>query len=214
MGPETDVFDFEFKQNLTITDQANPNFVNIVNTEQNDYGTTFSKDSDYGHLSLTTTVSLTGTSDSNYPNFSTTPSFSNGPEQLYERLCMASTSNPKPSPLPVKKLKNVEKSRKSSLPNLEVGEATYEYLFMSNNNTNLINVSSEVNCNGEASNNAASTTANDSRLRAVERSRSQNAYDASRIRENVPRRAQNNSPKRENKNGKFFDLVIIILLLL
>ncbi|XP_026747985.1 uncharacterized protein LOC113508967 isoform X2 [Trichoplusia ni] len=199
MGPEIDVFDFEFKQNLTITDQTNPNFVNIVNTEQNDYGTTFSKDSDYGHLSLTTTVSLTGTSDSNYPNFSTT---SNETEQLYERLCMASTSNPKPSPLPVKKLKNVEKSRKSSLPNLEVGEATYEYLFMSNNNTNLINVSSEVNCNGEASNNAVPlpTTANDSRLRAVERSRSQNAYDASRMRENVPRRAQNNSPKREIKN--------------
>ncbi|KAJ8706535.1 hypothetical protein PYW07_012613 [Mythimna separata] len=213
MGPETDVFDFEFKQKLTITDQPNPNFVNIVNTEQNEYGTTFTKsDSDYGHLSLTTTVSLTGTNDE-FSNFTNTNNFptANQNEELYERLCMASTSNSKPSPLPVKKLKNVDKSRKSSLPNLEVGESTYEYLFPSNNNTNntsSVNVTPEVNCNGDSNRvqvnsgvNSGSNSDPLNRLRSIERSRSQNAYDAAvRARETVARRAQNNSPKREIKN--------------
>lgn len=50
-------------------DNSTNNFVNIVNTEvnvtENGYGTVFDKDSDYGHLSLTTTVNLTGhTADS------------------------------------------------------------------------------------------------------------------------------------------------------
>ncbi|KAJ8704940.1 hypothetical protein PYW08_012260 [Mythimna loreyi] len=211
MGPETDVFDFEFKQKLTITDQPNPNFVNIVNTEEK-YGTTFTKsDSDYGHLSLTTTVSLSGTNDE-FSNFSNTNNFAtaNQNEELYERLCMASTSNSKPSPLPVKKLKNVDKSRKSSLPNLEVGDSTYEYLFPSNNNSNSSNntsvsITPEVNCNGDANrvqvSNSGSNNDPLNRLRSIERSRSQNAYDAAvRARESVARRAQNNSPKREVKN--------------
>ncbi|KAH9635456.1 hypothetical protein HF086_003210 [Spodoptera exigua] len=156
LGPETDVFNFDFKQKLTINEETKPNFVNIVNTENNDYGTTFSKDSDYGHLSLTTTVSLTGTSEPEFPTFPTLPTIptlpnvptSNQNEDIYERLCMASTSNPKPSPLPVKKLKNVEKTRKSSLPNLEVGDSTYEYLFPSNNNSS-VTVNAEINCNGD-----------------------------------------------------------------
>ena len=208
MGPETDVFDFEFKQKVTITDQPNPNFVNIVNTEQNEYGTTFAKnDSEYGHLSLTTTVSLSGTND----EFSNPVSFATGSqnEELYERLCMASTSNEKPSPLPVKKLKTVEKSRKSSLPNLEVGDSTYEYLFLSNNNANntsSVTVTPEVNCNGDSNRVQVNTASNFdplNRLRSIERSRSQNAYDAAaRARESVARRAQNRSPKREIKNGE------------
>ncbi|XP_063899397.1 WASH complex subunit 2 [Helicoverpa armigera] len=204
MGPETDVFDFEFKQKLTITDPPNPNFVNIVNTEQNEYGTTFSKnDSDYGHLSLTTTVNLTGANDSEFPTFPTQSTFPTPKsEELYERLCMASTSNSKPSPLPVKKLKSVEKSRKSSLPNLEVGDSTYEYLFLSNNNANTVSVNPEVNCNGDSSRVQVSSVTNEpiNRLRSVERSRSQNAYDSNvRPREIAPRRIQNSSPKREIK---------------
>lgn len=215
MGPETDVFDFEFSQKLTITEPPNPNFVNIVNTEENQYGTTYSKnDSEYGHLSLTTTVSLSGTNDSDFPTFTTQSTFptfatSNQNEELYERLCMASTSNTKPSPLPVKKLKNIDKSRKSSLPNLEVGDSTYEYLFLSNNNTNIVNhsvVNPEVNCNGDSNRvQVTSTPTNDSitRLRSVERSRSQNAYDSSPgTRENISIRTQNGSPKREIKTGK------------
>uniref|UniRef100_A0A2A4KAB7 PH domain-containing protein n=1 Tax=Heliothis virescens TaxID=7102 RepID=A0A2A4KAB7_HELVI len=204
MGPETDVFDFEFKQKLTITDPPNPNFVNIVNTEENEYGTTFSKnDSDYGHLSLTTTVNLTGANDSEFPTFPTQPTFSTNTqksEELYERLCMASTSNTKPSPLPVKKLKSVEKSRKSSLPNLEVGDSTYEYLFLSNNNTNTVSVTPEVNCNGDSSRFQVTSVTNEplNRLRSIERSRSQNAYDCN-VRTSAPRRAQNASPKAEIK---------------
>ncbi|XP_022833275.1 uncharacterized protein LOC111361112 isoform X2 [Spodoptera litura] len=209
LGPETDVFDFEFKQKVTINDEPKPNFVNIVNTEQNDYGTTFSKDSDYGHLSLTTTVSLSGTNEPEFtsfpiaptlPNLPTLPTVPNVPtsnqnEEIYERLCMASTSNSKPSPLPVKKLKNVEKTRKSSLPNLEVGDSTYEYLFLSNNNSG-VTVNAEVNCNGESrSQNHVNNDVN--RLRSVERARSQNSYDANRPRE---ARRVNTSPKREIKN--------------
>ncbi|CAH0698275.1 unnamed protein product [Spodoptera exigua] len=203
LGPETDVFNFDFKQKLTINEETKPNFVNIVNTENNDYGTTFSKDSDYGHLSLTTTVSLTGTSEPEFPTFPTLPTIptlpnvptSNQNEDIYERLCMASTSNPKPSPLPVKKLKNVEKTRKSSLPNLEVGDSTYEYLFPSNNNSS-VTVNAEINCNGDGrvQNNGGSDI---NRLRSVERARSQNAYDANRPRE---ARIMNTSPRREIKN--------------
>lgn len=211
LGPETDVFDFEFKQKVTVNETPTNNFVNIVNTEANDYGTTFGSntktESDYGHLSLTTTVNLTGTNDTTFINQSTSNEITNLPtsnqnEEVYERLCMASTSNTKPSPLPVTKLKNLEKSRKASLPNLEVGESTYEYLFLSNNNTSSVNVTSEVNCNGESRVQVNQGSNNDpiNRLRSVERSRSQNAYDSSpRIRENVPRRTHN-SPKRENKN--------------
>lgn len=226
LGPETDVFDFDFKQKVTITDPPSPNFVNIVNTEQNDYGTTFGtakNESEYGHLSLTTTVNLTGTNDfenqstsivtnqktsilTNQPTSILTNHTTSNSEEVYERLCMASTSNSKPSPLPVKKLKNVDKSRKSSLPNLEVADTTYEYLFLSNNNTGSVNVTNEVNCNGESrvQVNLGSNSDPINRVRSVERSRSQNAYDAApRTEENRNRRVQNSSPKREIKNGEF-----------
>ncbi|CAB3240989.1 unnamed protein product [Arctia plantaginis] len=209
LGPETDVFNFDFKQQVTITERASPNFVNIVNTEQNDYGTTFGtakNESEYGHLSLTTTVNLTGTNDSNFENQPTsilTNHTTSNSEEVYERLCMASTSNSKPSPLPVKKLKSVDKSRKSSLPNLEVADSAYEYLFLSNNNTGSVSVTNEVNCNGESRVQVNSGSNSDpiNRVRSVERSRSQNAYDAAPTTlENRNSRAQNNSPKREIKN--------------
>ncbi|KOB73111.1 Outer membrane protein [Operophtera brumata] len=86
IGLETDIFDFQFKTTPTT---QNPDFINIVNTETvHDYGTVFTdNESNYGHLSLTTTVSLTGDVRAK------------DNEDLYERLCMAST---KPSPLPVR----------------------------------------------------------------------------------------------------------------
>ncbi|XP_075989706.1 uncharacterized protein LOC142985427 isoform X2 [Anticarsia gemmatalis] len=184
LGPEN-VFDFDFKQQLTITDPSNPNFVNIVNTETSEYGTTFSntKESDYGHLSLTTTVNLTGIEPSATPSRN---------DEVYERLCLASTSNAKISPLPIKKLK--KETRKSSLPNLEV-ESTYEYLFLSNNNTNTVNIG-EVNCNGES---RVQVNSGSDDARSVERSRSQNAYDATPRTREIARRVQN-SPKREIRN--------------
>ncbi|XP_073966171.1 uncharacterized protein, partial [Choristoneura fumiferana] len=81
LGPETDVFNFDLQQ-LSI--EPEENFINIVNTEtnQNGYGTVY-RDSvnDYGHISLTTTVSLTGE------------------KGIYERLCLASTFTER-SPLP------------------------------------------------------------------------------------------------------------------
>ncbi|XP_039762768.1 DEP domain-containing protein DDB_G0279099 isoform X2 [Pararge aegeria] len=141
LGPETDVFDFEFKQKLTVSPEQNKNdFINIVNTENdNRYGTVFDKttsESDYGHISLTTTVSLTGD-----------VKVTDAKDGVYERLCMASTSNKTSSPLPLRNVKIMEKMRKSSLPNLDV-ESDYEYLFpnSSQNNRNLLN-SSEVNSN-------------------------------------------------------------------
>ncbi|XP_045783386.1 uncharacterized protein LOC123879630 isoform X2 [Maniola jurtina] len=130
LGPETDVFDFEFKQKLTVNpEQAKNDFINIVNTEENSYGTVFEKsnsESDYGHISLTTTVNLTG-------DVKVTDK-----DGVYERLCMASTSNKGSSPLPLRNVKSMEKMRKSSLPNLEI-ESDYEYLFpnSSQNNRNL-----------------------------------------------------------------------------
>nr|XP_034839041.1 cell wall protein DAN4 isoform X2 [Maniola hyperantus] len=130
LGPETDVFDFEFKQKLAVNPgQAKDDFINIVNTEENSYGTVFEKnnsESDYGHISLTTTVNLTG-------DVKVTDK-----DGVYERLCMASTSNKTSSPLPLRNVKSMEKMRKSSLPNLEI-ESDYEYLFpnSSQNNRNL-----------------------------------------------------------------------------
>lgn len=193
-------------------------FINIVNTEinvqntnENDYGTIFSKNDDYGHLSLTTTVSLTGEAVK-------------VTDDIYERLCMASTSRDKPtSPLPVNKIKNMDKIRKSSLPNLELSsESDYEYLYPNtsrnrNNTTNVtLNVTedstngrSEVNSNETRTNvtNAIQSVSNlnpNTRvLRTnVERSHSQNACDgAGRLKENLLRKVHN-SPKREAKNGK------------
>ncbi|XP_013141975.1 PREDICTED: uncharacterized protein LOC106105999 isoform X2 [Papilio polytes] len=222
LGPETDVFDFNFKQNVTVspdTGQSDQHsFINIVNTEinvqntnENDYGTIFSKNDDYGHLSLTTTVSLTGEAVK-------------ATDDIYERLCMASTSRDKPtSPLPVNKIKNMDKIRKSSLPNLELSsESDYEYLYPNtsrnrNNTTNVtLNVTedstngrSEVNSNETRTNvtNAIQSVSNlnpNTRvLRTnVERSHSQNACDgAGRLKENLLRKVHN-SPKREAKNDK------------
>ncbi|XP_068627357.1 serine/threonine-protein kinase pakG isoform X2 [Battus philenor] len=238
LGPDTDVFDFNFQQNVTISPDTGQNdpqsFVNIVNTEINvqnsndsDYGTVFSKShSDYGHLSLTTTVSLTGEAVK-------------VTDDIYERLCMASTSTDKTaSPLPVKKIKSMDKLRKSSLPNLELAsESTYEYLYPNSSQNNNVrtttnvtlndvpsetyvtapNGRSEINSNvNETRSNIINVTntpippistnlsSNTRSLRTnVERSHSQNAYDgAPRIRENFIRRIQNNSPKREAKVEK------------
>ncbi|CAK1553269.1 unnamed protein product [Leptosia nina] len=142
LGPATDVFDFNFKQNLSIKPEKSPDFINIVNTEHtHDYGTVFDKsDSEYGHISLTTTVSVTR-SDPNAKTISVNCQMQNGSDNrnavkvtndsVYERLCMASTSNA--SPLPLRRIQNVDRVRKSSLPNLDVSEATYECLFPSQN---------------------------------------------------------------------------------
>lgn len=231
LGPETDVFDFEFKQSLTITPQEDKNnFINIVNTEaQNDnsYGTVFENGSDYGHLSLTTTVNLTGQdvrmTAVNEPTVQR--AVKNGVKDsdvkvtavndrtdvrvtavngdrdvtvnsdgLYERLCMASTSNVTPSPLSIRRLR-ASIVRKTSLPNLD-SESDYECLFPNSSqtgNTQNGRVNSDVRNNVDTS--AAVTRSN------VERSRSQNAYDAAPRRE--ARREQNSSPKREVRTGKF-----------
>ncbi|KAJ0184229.1 hypothetical protein K1T71_000652 [Dendrolimus kikuchii] len=270
LGPETDVFDFEFKPPST------PKFINIVNTEVNvqnsDYGTVFSKtDSDYGHLSLTTTVSLPGRTNVNLtdvsvtavnpnktsngsiravntsitplrqtnsipitsidsnsgpislPSINPTPvtvtdvnmapvsltdvnvtavSLTDASQGVYERLCMASTSTDRPSPLP-KRLKHFEKSRKSSLPNLDVNESAYEYLFLSrdtqNNNDYTQNNSTQNNsAQNQPTHNQRSIIERRKDRSNVERSQSQNAYDIGPRRERV----QNSSPKREAKNEK------------
>ncbi|XP_045508995.1 putative uncharacterized protein DDB_G0282133 isoform X1 [Colias croceus] len=157
LGPETDIFDFNFKQKLSIKPNQ-PDFVNIVNTEQNsEYGTVFDKpDSEYGHISLTTTVSVTGRDDksdasvnvkSDAVNVKSDASVHVKSDGVYERLCMASTSNA--SPLSVRRLRN-EKIRKSSLPNLEL-ESTYECLFPSQDNRRV---------NGEANSNVNSNVSN------------------------------------------------------
>lgn len=163
MGPETDVFDFNFKQNLTLNTEAqnsNSNsFINIVNTEsaaENGYGTVFDKE-DYGHLSLTTTVSLTG--DVKLSGVKTDN------EGIYERLCMASTSqNSRPSPLPVRKIRNLDISRKSSLPNLDT-ESTYEYLFPNSQNNNRNGTTVTLNSSPNSIvNGRAEINSNDTRL--------------------------------------------------
>ncbi|XP_059050396.1 uncharacterized protein LOC131845358 [Achroia grisella] len=263
LGPETNIFNFNFDQKLTI--QPDQPFINIVNTEvnvttpENSYGTVY-KDNEYGHLSLTTTVNLTDA-------VKLTDAVS-ATEGVYERLCMASTSTENP----VNKVINIDKVRKSSLPNLDA-ESTYEYLFPSNNNrTNIqlrveeitsnpidttgnvndqLNPDSGSNSNSNGINNCNSNinginrdnsnategstrefnrsgrelevenrprnvhvsvsntapTENESTVRIlrsnVERSYSQSAYDTSdRMRQHLIRRAQNSSPKRDNKNDK------------
>ncbi|XP_038220330.1 uncharacterized protein LOC119838456 [Zerene cesonia] len=140
LGPETDVFDFNFKQKLSIKPNQTPDFVNIVNTEtqSTEYGTVFDKpESEYGHISLTTTVSVTGRDDKSDANVKVNS------DGVYERLCMASTSNA--SPLSVRRLRNVDKTRKSSLPNLEL-ESAYECLFPSQDIDNR-RVNGEANSN-------------------------------------------------------------------
>jgi hypothetical protein len=258
MGPETDIFDFSFHQN------SEPAFVNIVNTEvnvnnENGYGTVFSKESDYGHLSLTTTVNVSKTdvnmdtavpddmarvtmSSTTLPGATTssatissatmsgaTTSSATMPgatmssvkvtdnNGVYEQLCMASTSNE----TPVSRVKNQDRLRKSSLPNLDVAsnpESTYECLFPSedNNRNATVTVNNETNGHIEVNSNSdivhsevvqvnqVNLSTSSRVLRSnVERSHSQNAYDSVRMRENAFRRGQNNSPKREGRNGKF-----------
>lgn len=178
LGPETDVFNFDLQQ-LSI--EPEENFINIVNTEtnQNGYGTVYrDTENDYGHISLTTTVSLTGE------------------KGIYERLCQASTSTER-SPLPIKRVKALEKVRKSSLPNLDF-EETYEYLYPGNSNTNVNSNMIQVNSvNGEASREVTVTVNVDPNVSpvrsAVARSNSQTACD---------REIRLQSPKRE-RNGEF-----------
>ncbi|CAG9577566.1 unnamed protein product [Danaus chrysippus] len=212
------VFDFEFKQKLTIKPENN-DFVNIVNTEnRNSYGTVYVDD--YRHVP--TTVNLTGDESNDAGNVKVTaagPSTDNNEVNvkmtdgstvtdvnvnviedsnardvngLYERLCMASTSNRAASPLSIRKVINENKIRKSSLPNLDIAESTYEYLYPNNSNTDVI-----VNSNIERIN-VGSDNPNTRVIRSnIERSQSQNAYDIS-----PRRRIQNNSPKRDNKQEK------------
>lgn len=233
LGPETDIFDFSFQQNLSVNDcqtasqndsnitsvnhsdivkvnfkpvndspttskidNSTNNFVNIVNTEvnvtENGYGTVFDKDSDYGHVSLMTTVNLTGqpvNSSRQHVDMSRQPvsltrqhvnstrqhvnltrqhvdssrqpvSLTRHPmdsrvdregEGIYERLCLASTSINNASPLPIRKIKNTDKHRKSSLPNLDVSasESAYEYLFPNNHNTISLNSEQNVTVNSD-----------------------------------------------------------------
>ncbi|XP_050676859.1 uncharacterized protein LOC126973576 [Leptidea sinapis] len=173
LGPPSDVFDFNFKQNLTIN-QTKPDIVNIINTNDR-YGTVFDPEPQYGHISLTTTVSLTG-------EHKMADATAN--DSVYERLCMASTSNA--SPLSIRRLRNGDKNRKSSLPNLETD---YECLFPSSSENNLVNGvnTTEVSTLERRTN--------------VERSQSQNAYDvAPRARENIARRVQNDT-KPDIKSG-------------
>ena len=230
LGPETNVFDFEFKQKLTIQDSnnQNSNFINIVNTETN----TVTDKPDYEHISLTTTVSLTPDNTAvNLSGDTSTVSLTDvNNEGQYERLCMASTSNANASPLPIRRIKKLDKIRKSSLPNLEV-ESNYECLFppgntitnISNGNLNRVSQtqngrsnSSQVGSTGHSVLSNGNTVngleieisrIENSRLRtSVERSRSQNAYDVTpRRREN---RIQNNSPKREVRNGNYINIIL------
>ncbi|XP_053622658.1 uncharacterized protein LOC128682136 [Plodia interpunctella] len=221
LGPETDVFTFDFneKVNLTVNDnvtiQPDNSFVNIVNTEDR-YGAIFN-DGDYGHLSLTTTVNLTDDSTVNLTNNSTVK-LTNDPnnidtnqseetksqEGVYERLCMASTSNENV----VSRLKHAEKVRKSSLPNLDTAnESTYEYLYPNNNVTT--NRHEEIvnsrTTNGDRQDRTVNVVCCNSDVRVrtnIERSQSQNAYDSGdRVREMLIRPSM--SPKRDgNKTDK------------
>lgn len=232
---------------------------------ENGYGTVFS-DSDYGHLSLTTTVNLTDVRDEAVKL--------TDKSDVYERLCMASTSNE------VTKIKKLERVRKSSLPNLECNDTTYEYLYPSQNQNNNRNTTVTISTDsqngvsqsespqngpvsqntssqnglvsqtansqngplsqtensqngpisqtentqiGPASQNGRELNSNEERGHTVtvgnvsfnsrvvrsnvERSHSQNAYDsAPRGRENVYRRVQNSSPRRDGKSGKLICL--------
>ncbi|XP_037292447.1 uncharacterized protein LOC115447715 [Manduca sexta] len=195
LGPETDVFDFEFAKTEPTPE---PSFVNIVNTEVNvqnsEYGTVFAKtEPEYGHLSLTTTaVNVTDVSVTDV----TAVTVNEDKDGLYERLCMASTSaEPRPSPLP-RRLRNAEKTRKSSLPNLEANDSAYEFLFLSQQQQQQNVTTTEINASTR--DNVADSA---ERLRSnVERSRSHNAYDNSPRRQVV--RVQNGSPKREVKTEK------------
>lgn len=67
MGAERNVFNFDFKQNVTCNNEngLNTDFVNIVNTEAENYGTIFNG-SAYDHISMTTTVNLGGHGNSTY----------------------------------------------------------------------------------------------------------------------------------------------------
>lgn len=187
LGPETDVFNFDLQQ-LSI--EPEENFINIVNTETNQngngYGTVYREsENDYGHISLTTTVSLTGE------------------KGIYERLCQASTSTER-SPLPIKRVKAMEKVRKSSLPNMDF-EETYEYLYPGNSNTNVNSNTIQVNSvNGETSRQVTVTVnvePNVTPVRSrVERSSSQTACD---------REIRLQSPKRE-RNGELCQLCVVM----
>ncbi|XP_061726962.1 uncharacterized protein LOC133532366 isoform X2 [Cydia pomonella] len=164
LGPETNVFNFDLQQ---LSLEPKQNYINIVNTEteQNGYGTVY-KESDYGHISLTTTVNL------------------NGDKSIYERLCQASTSTDR-SPLPVRRIKALEKVRKSSLPNME----TYEYLYPSNSaNQVQVEVNSENCVNGDSV-----TVSVDSSVRVVRPPR-----PVERSHSNACERTQ--SPKRERND--------------
>ncbi|RVE46040.1 hypothetical protein evm_009320 [Chilo suppressalis] len=205
LGSETDIFDFSFAN-------SDSGFVNIVNTEvdvttDNGYGTVFTKDSDYGHLSLTTTVNVTADVTATAVKVTDVKASDNG---VYERLCLASTSNE----TPVNRIKNADRPRKSSLPNLDSAESsTYECLFP-NDSVSAVTVNSdrrnECVSNNSGDRNRSVTTVNanlNSNARVlrcnVERSHSQNAYDTSpRMREHLYRRVQNSCPKREGRNDK------------
>ncbi|XP_046976040.1 uncharacterized protein LOC124542148 isoform X2 [Vanessa cardui] len=214
LGPETDVFDFEFKQNLRITPQENKsNFVNIVNTEatgDNSYGTVFdSPNSEYGHISLTTTVSLTGqdvsppvSADVNVTAVNGDRDVTVGSDGLYERLCMASTSNVTASPLSVRRIR-AEKVRKSSLPNLDHVESDYECLFpnSSQSGNTVSQTSASSTQNGRLNDVPRNLDSGARVIRSnVERSQSQNAYDVAP--RQSARRDPNSSPKREPKSEK------------
>lgn len=229
LGPETNVFDFEFKQKLTIQEENNQNssYINIVSTETN----TVTDKPEYEHISMTTTVSLTGDKTpvnltADVPAVTSTSDRSSNSEGQYERLCMASTSNTTASPLPIRRIKKLDKIRKSSLPNLEV-ESNYECLFpsgntvtnISNGNLNLNriiqnsrsnssqtgNTVQNVMNNGNTVNGAETEISRSGDIGSVrtnvdlERSRSQNAYDITPRRRE--NRVHNNSPKREIRNG-------------
>lgn len=150
-------------------------------------------------------------------------------DRVYERLCMASTSQ---SPLPIRKILSVEKVRKSSLPNLDLSESTYECLFpnsshneqaaarndgtterLDGQNNRLTNgierseVRSETVRNGingrlETNRVLVNIDTHNRGIRSnVERSLSQNAYDVAPTRRRDV--VQNFSPKREVKIGMY-----------
>lgn len=253
LGPETDIFDFTFQQHLPVndcqtvshndsnmasvnhSDNSTNNFVNIVNTEvnftENGYGTVFDKDSDYGHLSLTTTVNLTGhpvDSSRQHVDMSCLPvsltrqhvdssrqpvSLTRQPvdsrvdregEGIYERLCLASTSIINASPLPIRKIKNTDKHRKSSLPNLDVSasESAYEYLYPNNHNTITLNSEQNVTVNSDGhrnnNSNASDTrTGNDRLIKTDIRNSVTNI-----IRNNDVPISINNEDVRRNENSR------------
>ncbi|XP_063631233.1 uncharacterized protein LOC134802485 [Cydia splendana] len=173
LSPETEYFHFNIQE--LYENEPKENYINIVNTEteQNGYGTVY-KESDYGHISLTTTVNL------------------NGDKSIYERLCQASTSTER-SPLPVRRIKALEKVRKSSLPNME----TYECLYPSNSSSNQVqvDVNSGQNCvnSGNCVNGNSVTVSVDSSVRVVRPPR-----PVERSHSNACERTQ--SPKRERND--------------